>query len=1724
MLSISDQARIALVMMFAGRIFRVLAGCLLVLAGAQGGEKRILLRNETIVTPEPQRGGLRALALEEPASGLYLVQLEDHPPAGWRGQIEQAGAAILRPVPEDAFLVELHRVRLSAITRLPFVRWAGPYKPEHKTHPRLRELAEGAAGGTVRASALLTTTARGFEAVMVQRSFRVLSRYGKSPAGRVLEGEISPENLKKLAESPLVLWIEPAPKPKLFDAVAAEIIGGEGLNFRPLVHDLGFDGEGVTVSVADSGLHLGEGEEMHPDLEGRVEAFFYYGNLLDASDEHSHGTHVTGIIAGDGTGGETDENEYLYGLGIAPKARVVAQRIFDGLGGYEPPPSMAKLTTDAVRAGAEIGSNSWGDDTQGGYDISAMEFDALVRDADPETPGDQPYILEFSAGNAGPGDRTIGSPAVAKNVIATGASQNNRFDFFIYAEGQESMADFSSRGPCADGRIKPDVVAPGTWIASLQSAAATDENAWQPISPLYMYQGGTSQSGPQVSGAAAVFVQYYRETQNGATPSPALVKAALIDSAVDMENFDSELGGNTTFTPNMDEGWGRVDLTEIIGSDRGHDFTDQTMPLADGQAFEKRLVIASSEEPLKVTLAYTDVPGLPSASQALVNDLDLEVISPSGIIYRGNQFLDGESYPDSPGHDAINNVEGVRVFEPEAGEYIVRVVARKILADARADTGPVDQDFALVFSGDVPFPGQGVLSLDRRAYTVPAVVQLKLIDFDLAGQPSAQVLLTNLTQGSGLAVQLGAFGNAGVFTGAVATALMPAAADGRLHFGHDDALRAVYLDASPAQEVAAQARGDLRPPVISQVASTNRFGKETISWSTDELANSIVHFGTNGVFQAVTNSAQSLDHDVLVDRLTEGQTYQYFVVSADQAGNTATNDNNGAFFTFVAQPAATVLLVDAYTQTPDAELDSVEIGVEAYTVPLDRAGVSYEVWDVETEGSPKVEDLSPFRVVIWRINDSFWSADNTITSAQQTVITQYLEQGGSFLLCSMDILSRLGSTAFRTNVLQVSGFIQHASPFDECPDCQEDQGAEHAEGPVLEPLTAGFSATLDFSNYPIFELEPILPNIGPDLSDTFTPTTNAAPILLQEDGGVVGIRYPRTGQDTKGRVVFLSFPLDAVPLDGAAPNNRSALLRNLLSFLAPGLNGQGTISMDNTTYTVPSRAVIEVADSDLAGVQTFSVSCRAYPSDASVLVEMQPTVRPGLFRGFLTLVSTNEAAAPGRLPAAHGGLFYAEYLDQSANARLQAVAEIDTGIPEILNISVEPDYEVAIIEWETTEPTDALIQFGESTFLGKTAYDPALDFFHSLTLPALLPDRVYYYQVVSRDAAGNTVIDDNKGQLYTFRTLKPLTPPWIDDLEGAADEWSVQDGEDTESSWTLGTPDNTMDNQAFSPANAWGSNLKGDSTSYAQTFLVSPAIALAGGNQATLKFWHNYDFLNESTFELGRLLIFTNSQTVPITLANYEVASFGWEQEEFDLTPHLGKVVHLVWAYEMLDFSFENVPHPGWLVDDVEVTVATVARGTLQVTNNLAAAGFKVTGPEAFEGTGRWLAKTNILAGEYVITFSPVEYYQTPGPQTNTVSTNAAAVFTGQYALTDANQNGMADLWEREQFDEVSPDRTPSTDSDADGFTDLAEFVAGTDPKDSVSKLEMAPVEIQSNNRVKLAWPSAAGKSYQVLGSADGARWESYSGLIRATGTESSYTLPAPGGRSAQFFKVEVVP
>ncbi len=1696
-------------------------------AGAVGDTKVIRLRNETITTPAPT-SGVRLQGIAAPVSGLYLVQFTNRFDAAWRAVLRAARVELIRYVPDDAFVARLDGARLGEVRALPFVQWVGEFRPDYKLHSALQRLAAGSPGtNLLPVSVLISPDATPAEVLAVRRGLAGAVLGTRTHFGQVVRGGAAPGLLAALAQSPGVLWLERTPKMKLFDEGASWIVGGEPSETNvhaTVVQQLGFDGRGVVVAVPDSGLNNGDAETMHPDLAGRVDAFFYYGKLTDAADEHSHGTHVAGIIAGNGATGETDENgsilfdpedlgfgsghpPALYGLGVAPQAHLVAQRIFDAAGNYEPPATYETLTHDAVRAGAVIGSNSWGDDTQGRYDLSASEFDALVRDADAETPGPQPFIMEFSAGNAGPGEQTIGSPAVAKNVIATGASQNNRVEFLIYSDGQEAMADFSSRGPCEDGRIKPDLVAPGTWISSLKSASATDESVWAPISDNYLYMGGTSQAGPHAAGAAAVFVQYYRETHQNQTPSPAMVKAALINSAVDMDD-----SVDTGPVPNNDEGWGRVDLTGIIGSPVGHEYLDQTELLTTGQTYERQVVLASSDKPLKVTLVYTDVPGLPAALPALVNDLDLEVVGPDGRLYHGNEFFEGESAPDVAAADRINNVEAVHLRTPLPGDYLVRVRARNVVEDihGRQDGAP-QQDFAIVISGDIPLPGVGTLFFDRGAYSAPAQVGLKLIDPDLARQASVNVRVTSLTETNGELVKLSAFGVSGTFTGSVATATGPVLADGRLQVRDGDLIQAVYADAAPAGSRVATARVDLVAPVISLVDATNRLGAILITWQTDEPASGIVRFGTNQIFtMAVTNTVLGLAQTIALHELPKDVTFSFYVVATDEAGNTSTNDNHGAYFTFTPKPAPTVLLVNAYTT--DTEFDPTDIPLTSYTDALDATGFSYDIWDLSQAGSPSpsLTDLRPFRVVIWRTSDSFFSS-SVLTPAQQGVLQGYVKEGGSLLHCSMEALSRIGATPFRTNVLHVQTF-------------SEDVGVPSATGVANDPLADGMSLVLDYSAYDNDVLQ--LFGIDPDVADTIIPTADAAPIFLDDSGHAVGLRYPRIGQESSGRVVFLAFPLDAVPADGEAPNNRGGLLGRMLDFLGAGYAGRTTVALDHSQYTVPSLVTVEVADPTLATRGQVEAKLFTTTATNGATVTLVETVRSGVFRGTLKLVAPTNLLAADELPAQGGDRVWVDYFDTAANKVIEAEAAVDIVAPLISGVSVVPDYEEARISWTTSEATDALVQLVAGTFLERTAFESELALDHEVVLTGLTPGRLYYYQVVSRDAAGNTAMDNNNGNLYTFSTLSPMTPPFTDTFESAPYDWQVAAGTlGAGATWQFGVPANSADATAHSGTNAWGSNLNGESIDEADSLLVSPVLALTGGNVATLRFWQNYDFSEQSAsdiYEVGELYISTNNAVSWSVLAQYADASAGWEEVEVDVSPYLGRVVRFGWYYGLL--SMEANPRPGWLVDDVSVTVTNLELGAIVVTNNLAQARFLLSGPVEQAGAGQSLIASNMPPGEYTLRFEAVPYYFTPSSQTNILAGTNTLVFEGAYTFADVNLNGISDEWETLFFGTVAPSHPPETDSDGDGASDYAEFMAGTNPTNALSNLRIEPPAILSGHVLRFNWESVPGHAYRLKTSTNLVDWTSATGWLQATNTNATVTLAPLSGGSPHSFLIEVKP
>jgi hypothetical protein len=1703
----------------------------------------------------------QAFVAPAPTPGLFLIQFHAAISLEWRTQLKTEGVELLKYVPEDAFVARLAPAILARVKLLPFVRWVGPYRADYKIHPRLLRTARSAVqpNQPIEVNILLAPGATESEVATVRSKFSSIHHESRLRQGTILRGHLPSAMLDDLAQSTAVLWMEHAPKRKLVDEGASKLVGGDdGRTATPTVtQQLGFGGAGVTVCVADTGLDTGDTNTMHPDLKGRVQDFVYYPPLTSGADEYGHGTHAAGIVAGNAATGETDPNfGTFYGLGVASEANLLIERIFDANAAeVSPAPSDENLTRDAVRHGAKIGSNSWGNDVQGDYDTDAAQFDELVRDADASTPGDQPYILEFSAGNAGPDSETLDSPASGKNVIATGACENvpntPALTYGLYGDGADTIADFSSRGPCADGRIKPDLVATGSWVASLASSSAPNEAAiaWLPIDNYYLYMGGTSMSGPHAAGAAAVFVQYYQSLHTNAVPSPALVKAALINSASELD----ESNGGPGPIPNNDEGWGRITLTNLILTNittapRYYQFLDQSVLLSDGQFYEQHTLVQNLDEPLKITLAYTDVPGFPGAIPALVNDLDLEVIGPDGALYRGNRFSAGESVPNAPSPDNLNNVEAVHLSQPMPGDYLIRVRARHVVEDARLDTSAIDQDFALVVSGDLARPGAGTVLLDRAAYTVPGIIQLEVFDVARANSNSVSVLLKSTTESAGETIVLHSSGAYGAFTGSVATVVGAAKLDGLLEIHNSDAIEADYTDSSGHARTTT-ATADLVAPTLSGVTISEDLGGTTIFWQTSEPADSVIHYGTNSLFNlTAADSALVTSHSVRLAGLLPGQKYSFYVNSADEAGNIGTNNNTGTFYSFVAVLTPTVLMVDDYDSAGEADAGSTVIDDGTYTNALAAAGFKFAFWKVTQRGSPQLSDLQGFPVVIWRTTDDIVNygstpdglpdpsaTNNTLSAQQQTMIQNYLNGGGSFFMASMGILSQLGNVPFRRDVLQVAGFKQNPDPPSPCSDCDEYFGVPAVLGAQGDPITSGMNVSLDYSSYPSFSLDFGLgdsTDYGPDFSDTFTPSTNATPIFFESlSGKACGMSYPRVGVDSPGRVVFLSFPLDSVPTTGTAPNNEVVLLRNILTFLAPGANGVGSLALNGAIYSIPDQVVVELGDSDLAGAGQAQVTFSTSSSTSKVTVTLNETPHRGLFRGYLTLVSTNSGS--NQLTVSNGDTITAQYFDASNKSNVVATATVDTTAPVITQVGATTRYGDASVTWLSSKPADSLVQYGESVLLDRTAYVSSLVTNHAVTVTGLSANRDYYYQVVSRDAAGNTTTDDNHGLLYKFTTRKAPQPPWSDDLETGAPGWTVvPDTGGSDMNWTLGKPNNGLQTQAHSGTNAWGSDLNGQQFNLvANSLLVSPIIDLSGFSKVTLTFWDCFDFSGGSSgipLEQGQIMISTNSSATSAQLEASPVlsdfsgsAAQDWEQETLDLTPYVGQTIQVVWWYEGVSIGD---PVYGWLVDDIAITGTAAGQGgTINISVNLSQGSFELSGPLARSGTGP-LTLTNAPLGDYTIQFGDVAFYQTPTNQSGRLRNPATVLtFTGNYTFIDQNRNGISDAWEKYYFGTVTTNRTQYTDTDGDGMPDYAEFIAGTNPTNAASNLKLLSSTFQTNGHVTLEWSAIPGRAYQIESSSDLLTWNPISDWNQAANSPGTYTTTNPITGTV-FFRVQVQP
>ncbi len=438
---------------------------------------------------------------------------------------------------------------------------------------------------------------------------------------RILSLRIAVSRFEEIAAQPFVEYLQAAPpesqplnynsrygvRANLLNASVAS--GGRGLN-----------GEGVVVGIGDNA-----DIQTHVDFKGRT-------INRAAAPSSAHGTHVSGIVGGAG-----NINEQYRGF--APKATLLTQ-VFSRV--------LTNAATYVQDYGMVVTNNSYADiiecDYFGTYDLMSRAMDQMAFDL--------PQLSNvFAAGNSGllvcppfaQSFRTvIGGYQTAKNVLTVGATNDSGL-----------IANFSSRGPVRDGRLKPEIVTMGQFVAS----------TWP--TNIYSYNNGTSMAAPAASGGLALLYQRYRQLNAGANPKNGLMKALLCNGAADRGNAG----------PDYKYGYGWMNLLRSVEMMEGTRYFNTTV--AQAATNTHIVTVPSNTAQLKVLLYWNDPAASPLSNKMLVNDLDLQVVDASSATNLP-RILDtavgNVNNVATMGVDRLNNIEQVVINNPAAGNYSIKII------------------------------------------------------------------------------------------------------------------------------------------------------------------------------------------------------------------------------------------------------------------------------------------------------------------------------------------------------------------------------------------------------------------------------------------------------------------------------------------------------------------------------------------------------------------------------------------------------------------------------------------------------------------------------------------------------------------------------------------------------------------------------------------------------------------------------------------------------------------------------------------------------------------------------------------------------------------------------------------------------------------------------------------------------------------------------------------
>jgi len=646
-------------------------------------QRTIYLQSRTFIPGEPDVPALDQLAASGTDRIHVLLQLDFIPRQAARVDFEARGVKLLAYIPDYAWIASIPAANPAAVLAMTGVTWAGEFALADKLSPDIVNNLWGSHNLAPDGTAAVYVALHPDESLATGRALAAL--HGGLVTGEVeginlLVVEMPRANIEALAAEDAVQWIESA-APPLTEANdgSRQQIGVDLVQAAPY----NLNGTNIDVLVYDSG-QVG----AHTDFGARL----IHGDS-DSVSEHS--THVAGTLGGSGANSAAQGGTALQWRGMAPAVDLISYGTgYSGSGYlfYENVPDIqadwaaAQNTYGADLGSASLGSNIYsnyaptGCTIMGRYGASAVLIDQIVRGGNSAVGIGDKYIAAWAVGNERgwtnscsilPGGYgLIAPPAAAKNPIHVGGANTNNNTQYAH----------TSWGPTGDSRLKPIVTAGACQTTADGGIKSTDNN---PLN-AYTVMCGTSMATPAVAGGIALMLQHYRSVYNTSGNFwPSTAKAILMQTATDMGNPG----------PDYQWGYGLVNIRSAVDLIARRAFRQDNV--AQGGVDLFTFVVPSNATPATVSLAWDDFEATFNANPTLINNLDLELVAPSGTIWRP-WVLDPANPASNAtrGVDNRNNQEQVQVPAPEVGTWLVRVKGTTV------PQGP--QDYTLVCEGCKP--------------------------------------------------------------------------------------------------------------------------------------------------------------------------------------------------------------------------------------------------------------------------------------------------------------------------------------------------------------------------------------------------------------------------------------------------------------------------------------------------------------------------------------------------------------------------------------------------------------------------------------------------------------------------------------------------------------------------------------------------------------------------------------------------------------------------------------------------------------------------------------------------------------------------------------------------------------------------------------------------------------------------------------------------------------